>query len=293
MRGLPDLPMRDFYASTDRTPLDQAHGLRQLFAANAGQAGPWLLPLVANPHVAFGGVLLDRAAAALAARGQRVLIVDAAAASPAPSEMAALDLAACVEPLAPGVAYLPARGLPRAHVDTRGSAARFLDVLTQAVPQAGVLLLHAEAPDLARMLQRRAARPLLLAADHAQSLQHAYGSAKLLAQRCQLMTHDLLLAGPVEPARAQRLRETLGSCLDRFIGALLHEMAVIDPAAHTPEADLLQLLAAQQRLQDPDPAPSRRMARAVRSASPAGWPQAAARPGMFTPNRQAPGLVET
>jgi len=292
MHGPPDALMRDFYASTDGAPLDQAHGLRQLFA---GQAGPWVLPLVANPHVAFGGVLLDRTAAALAAQGQRVLIVDAAEASPAPGDLAALDLAACVEPLAPGVAYLPARGLPRAHVDTRGSAARFIDALTQAVPRAGVLLLHAEAPDLARLLQRRAARPLLLAADHAPSLQHAYGSAKLLAQRCQLMTFDLLLAGPAAAERAQRLRQTLASCLDRFIGALLHEMAVVDPADPAPGPDLLHLLAAQQRLQAPAGASAApcRTAPAAHPYSPSGWPHVAGLPGMFTPNRQAPGLVET
>jgi flagellar biosynthesis protein FlhG len=268
-------PMRDFYVNTQPGPLDQAEGLRRLFA---GQAEPWLLPLVANPHVAFGGVVLDRLATLLARQGRRVLVVDAAANAPAPDAMAALDLAACVEPLAPGVAYLPARGLPRAHVDTRGSGARFIDVLTQAVPQAAVLLLHAEAPDLARMLQRRAVRPLLLAADHALSLQHAYGSAKLLAQRCQLMTCDLLLAGPASGARAEQLRGTLASCLDRFIGVLLHDMAVVDPAG-APDDDqpLQQLLAAQQRMAGAPAA----------DPVPAGWPLAAARPPLPNSNRQA------
>lgn len=278
--------MRDFYANTTPGPLDQAQGLRRMFA---GRAGPWLLALAANPHVAFGGVLLDRVAAALAAQGRRVLIVDAAQNAPDPGELAALDLAACVEPLAPGVAYLPARGLPRAHVDTRGSAARFIDALVQAVPQADTVLLHAEAADLARMLQRRALRPMLMAADHAESLQHAYGSAKLLAQRCALMTYDLLLAGPAAPQRGLRLRETLASCLDRFTGALLHDAVVIDPAGTDHAAGLLQLLSAQRRAAQAgdtgtatDP-----------SLVPSGWPTAPARPEMFTPNRQAQGLVET
>ena len=102
--------MRDFYANSDPAPLDQADGLRRLFAGTRQR----VLPLAANPHVAFAGVLLDHVAAALVARGQRVLVVDAAATSPAPREMALLDLASCIEPLAEPRVSTWARGRPRA-----------------------------------------------------------------------------------------------------------------------------------------------------------------------------------
>ena len=200
--------MRDFYASVP-APLDQAHGLRQLFAA----ARQRLVPLVANPHVAFSGVVIDQLTAAFVARGQRVLIVDAADAAPQPHELALLDLGAAIEDLSPQIGYLAARGLPLRHVDTRGSAAGFVDAIAQAAPKADVVLLHANANDLARMLAGRALRPVLLAADHLESVKHAYAACKLLAQRCELMTFDLALAADVVED---------------------HEVAVLDPPDRLP-----------------------------------------------------------
>jgi hypothetical protein len=144
--------------------------------------------------VPFSGVVLDRLAAALTAQGHRVLVVDAGAESPPPHELAQLDLASCIETLSPGVSCLPARGLQLQHVDTRGSAAGFLDVLQRAAPQADVVLLHADALDLSRVLKRNAARPMLLGADHPESIKHAYASCKLLAQRCGVLSFDLVLA---------------------------------------------------------------------------------------------------
>ena len=58
--------MRDFRAIAPGMPLDQADGLRRLFAGR----GRHVLALAANPHVPFGGLVLDRVAAALAARGR-------------------------------------------------------------------------------------------------------------------------------------------------------------------------------------------------------------------------------
>lgn len=256
--------MRDFYASSSAMPLDQAHGLRQLFAGTRQR----VLPLAANPHVAFAGVVLDQVTAVLAARGHRVLVVDAADRSPAPPEMALLDLAAGIEPLSPRVSYLAARGLPRAHVDTRGSGAGFLDALAQAAPQADAVLLHANAGDLARMFMRRAARPLLMGADHPESIKHAYAACKLLAQRCGLMTFDLLLAAEPTSRRVPGIASSLASCADGFLGAVLHDWAVIDPAATldaAPDLALGRLLAAQMALAD-EPPPAR-----AASAAPA-WP---------------------
>ncbi|MBX3633872.1 MAG: flagellar biosynthesis protein [Rubrivivax sp.] len=239
--------MRDFYASSRPMPLDQADGLRRLFAGRRSV----LLPLAANPHVAFSGSVLDRLAATLAAHGRRVLVVDAGAGAPLPPELARVDLAACIETVAPRVSYLPARGLPLAHVDTRGSAAGFIDALQYAAPEADVLLLHADGADLARLLKRRAARPVLLAADHPESVKHAYANAKLLAGRCALMTFDLLLAAAPSSPRLPAIVDSLAGCTDRFLGAVLRGHAVIDPAgdpAEPADAELSALLAGQLAL---------------------------------------------
>ena len=52
---------------------DQAEGLRQMFA----NACTRFVPVVSNPHIAFGGVMLERLCTAFAERGARVLVVDA------------------------------------------------------------------------------------------------------------------------------------------------------------------------------------------------------------------------
>ena len=55
-------------------PLDQAHGLRRLFA----HARVCVVPVVSNPNVAFGGVMLERLCTAFAEYGKHTLVVDAA-----------------------------------------------------------------------------------------------------------------------------------------------------------------------------------------------------------------------
>jgi flagellar biosynthesis protein FlhG len=241
--------MRDFYATSAPMPLDQADGLRRLFAGRRRH----VLPLVANPHVAFAGVVLDRLAAVLAAQGREVLVVDAASSSPPPHELAQVELASCIESIGPRVAYLPARGLPKAYVDTRGSAGGFIDAVQQAAPQAEVVLLHADAADLVRLFKHRAARPLLIGADHPESIKHAYASAKLLVQRCGLMTFDLLLAAPPQSPRVASIATSLGGCVENFLGAMLRHSALVDPVADSDEpADpaLARLLADQLALDD-------------------------------------------
>ena len=247
--------MRDFYATAIAgLPQDQADGLRRMFAGRQRR----VLPLVANPHVPFCGAVLDRLTAVLADQGRQVLVVDAALQSPPPHELAILDLSACVERLSSRVSYLAARGLPMAHVDTRGCAGGFIDAVQAAAPQAEVILLHAEGTDLARMLMRRSARPLLIAADHPESVKHAYANCKLLARRCGLMTYDLLLAAAPGSPRAPGIASTLAHCADGFLGALLHDWALIDPAGEPgapPDEALARLLAAQLNLEE---APARR-----------------------------------
>ena len=63
--------MRDF--DSRPLPLDQADGLRRLFARNRVK----MVPVVSNPHVAFGGVMLERLCAGFTELGLHVLVVDA------------------------------------------------------------------------------------------------------------------------------------------------------------------------------------------------------------------------
>jgi flagellar biosynthesis protein FlhG len=225
--------MRDFYAVSAPMPwLDQAEGLRQMFAGRAGARQ--VLAVAANAHVAHSALALDRLAAGLSALGRQVLVVDAADSAPPPHELSRLELTAGLELLRPGVAYLPARGLPRQYVDARGSAARLVEALFDAVPSADVLLLHAEAGDLARVLARRAARPLLLAADHPESLKLAYANCKLLRQRTGLATFDLVVLASARSPRLTGIVASLRGVADTFIGALVRHWALIDPAAPLP-----------------------------------------------------------
>ena len=103
-------------------PSDQADGLRRLFGAQR----PRFVAVVANAALAFSGLVLERLASACSAAGRHTLVVDAAANAPPPHELAAVDLAAGIDHLAPGLDYLAARGLPLRHVNTRGSSASFL-----------------------------------------------------------------------------------------------------------------------------------------------------------------------
>jgi hypothetical protein len=214
--------------SSDPPPSDQADGLRRLF----GFAGTRFVAVVANPHVAFAGLALERLASACAMQLQgrrRVLVVDAACGDP--QEIARLDLAAAIQTeVAPGLDYLAARGLPLRHVDARGSCESFLDALADAAPQAGAVIVHADPTDLARLFARREPRPLLLAADHPASVTAAYANMKQLAQRPGLLAFDLLLVAAAASPRAPRIAEKLGATAERFAGAVLHDWAAIDPA---------------------------------------------------------------
>ncbi|MBL8333397.1 MAG: flagellar biosynthesis protein [Rubrivivax sp.] len=244
-------------------PADQASGLRRLFGAPRRH----LMPVVANPFVPGSQALLQALTAGLVAQGRRVLVVDAAAGSPMPHESALFDLVAGVERLHAQVSYLAARGIPLSHVDTRGSAAAFIDAAWQAEPDADLLLMHAEPTDLARMLARQAVRPVLLACDRPDSVKHAYACCKLLVQRAGVMDFDLVLSARRDNRRAAAIVERLGSCADAFLGATLHAGAVIDPVGDTAasrDAALLNLLAGQLALRDhhrswaaPDAGPTR------------------------------------
>ncbi|MET0382446.1 MAG: flagellar biosynthesis protein [Burkholderiaceae bacterium] len=226
-------------------PTDQADGLRRMFAAGAAV----VVPVVANPHVEHHGNVLARLAGVFAGQGLNTLVVDAADTAPEPGELAFIDLGACVETLSPHLAYLAARGLPMRHVDTRGSCASFIPRMMSVAGDVDVVVMHAEARVLARMLGQRELRPVLLASGAGESLTHAYAALKLLVQRLQLMSFDLVLPavrgrGPAPEQIARRVAE----CADRFLGAAMHDCAAISPDlafADDASPELTRLAAAQ------------------------------------------------
>src|SRR5436190_9720082 len=82
-------------------PLDQAHGLRRLFA----HARVRFVPVLSNPHMAFGGVMLERLCTAFAEHAKHTLVIDASERASLPSEMAMMELSECVETLSHQVSY--------------------------------------------------------------------------------------------------------------------------------------------------------------------------------------------
>lgn len=236
-------------------PLDQADGLRRLFA----QSRVCLVPVVSNPNVAFGGVMLERLCTAFAEHGRHTLVVDASERASPPSELAALGLAECIEPLSAHVSYLAARGLPLRFVDSTGSTAAFLRAVVDAAPQCDAVLLHASASDLCRLLARSGiveadgivtCRPLLLADDRPASVTHAYASMKLLTQRAGLVVHDLLLGAAPQSPRSERIAMQIATCADDFLGAVLRDWVRIDPAcdaSEPPTPELRRLVREQIR----------------------------------------------
>lgn len=242
-----------------RPPPDQAAGLRQRFGIDPAREQPRVLALVHNPFVVFGGVAMERLASALAERGLHTLVVDAADTASAPHELADVDLAACIEPLSARVSYLAACGLPKRWLDAQGGTGGFIAALAQAAPQAEVLLLHAGATDLRRLyLGANAVAaplcPLVMAGSTGDSLTHAYGAIKLLAQRASVFAFDLLAlvetGSPKAERQAQAVAQRLADCGERFLDVSLRHWAVIDPASggdDAPTPELLALLAAQLR----------------------------------------------
>jgi hypothetical protein len=232
------------HAMRHQDPIDQAAGLRRLF----GERALRVVPLVSNPFVAYGGVVIERMCTAFGQLGLHTLVVDASERARAPAELAGFDLAEGVQTLSATVSYMAARGLPVRYVDATGSTARFADALADAVPQARVAVVHASAADLARMLGRGAAthRPVLLCDASADAMKHAYASLKLLCARAHWHAHDLVLCAEPGSVMAERVAQRLAECADRFIGAVQRGWAAIDPsqsAVAQPPAAFARLLA--------------------------------------------------
>jgi len=209
----------------NKPPQDQADGLRRLFTGSRVR----FVPVVSNPNVAHASALLEALCRGFAELGLNTLVVDAGEASPPADELASVDLASCIEKLSREVSYLAARGLPMRHLNSKGSAASFLEALTQAAPQAEVVLLHAGAAELARVVASRDVLPVLLADLETSSITHAYASMKWLSSRAGLMVYSLLLAANPQLRAAGQIAQRIGSCGDGFLGAVLRDWACFDP----------------------------------------------------------------
>ncbi|MGZ5716061.1 MAG: MinD/ParA family ATP-binding protein [Caldimonas sp.] len=248
----------------DDSSSDQADGLRRMFAHSRA----CFVPVVSNPHIAFGGVLLERLCTAFAERQATTLVVDAAERASEAGEMALVDLGQCIERLSPRVSYLPARGLPIRFVDTAGSTQGLLRAIAEAAPECSVVLVHASAPELSRLFsQRRAAGawseapcPIVLAEDRPGSVTHAYAAMKLLSHRAGLTVFDLVLGAAPNSPRAERIATQLATCADGFFGAVLRDWARIDPAGEASEApgEALMRLVAHRLGRAPAAEPRRR-----------------------------------
>lgn len=212
-----------------RQPVDQAQGLRQMFASRVLR----FVPVVANPSAGCGGLVLERLCAAYADFDLHTLVVDASDQARPPCELAEFDLAEGVETLSSLISYMPARGLPLRFADARGSCSSLLDALADASPQSDVVLVHASASELVRLFGQRARglnlRPLLFTNDLAEGLKDAYASVKVLSQRGGWLAYDLLVCATTRSQQAAPVAERLARCADDFLGAAQRDWQLLDP----------------------------------------------------------------
>jgi hypothetical protein len=225
-------------------PVDQAQGMRQMFASRILR----FIPVVSNPSAGCGGLVLERLCAAYASFDLHTLVVDASDQARPPCELAEFDLAEGVEVLSDQVSYMPARGLPLRFADARGSCSSLLDALGDASPQSDVVLVHASASELVRMFAGRARginlHPLLFTNDLAEGLKDAYASVKVISQRGGWMAYDLLVCATTRSMQAEPVAERLARCADDFLGVAQREWQLLDPrepAAADPNPKFMEL----------------------------------------------------
>lgn len=228
---------------------DQADGLRRLFAARTVR----FVPVISNPFIAFGGVLIERLCSVLEDMGLHTLLVDASERGGPPKELAGFDLAEGVEPLSRRVSYLAARGLPVRWVDSRGSTRSFLDAVAEAAPDAEVVLVHGSAIEMSRLFGRgddglSRPCPVLLCDDRPEAMTHAYAALKILAQRADWRAHELLLCAPPRSSQARVVADRLSHCADLFLGGVQRDCVSVDPAEQPTDAPSQELVELVRRL---------------------------------------------
>ncbi|MEY4750813.1 MAG: hypothetical protein RIQ60_3027 [Pseudomonadota bacterium] len=227
-------------------PVDQAAGLRRLFGGRTLR----FVPVISNPFVSHGGVLIERLCSTFGELGMKTLVVDASENGSEPKELTRFDLAEGIEPLSSRVNYLAARGLPVRWVNESGSTRAFLDAVADAAAAYQVVLVHAGALDLARLFGRgddalSRPRPVVLCDDRPESMTHAYAALKIIAQRADWLTYDLLFSAPPACKRARTVAERLAHCADLFLSGVQRSWVQIDPTEHAaaaPSQDLSELV---------------------------------------------------
>jgi len=227
-------------------PVDQAQGLRQMFAARVLR----FIPVVANTRSSAGGLVLERLCAAYAAWGLNTLVVDAGEQARVPSELAEFDPSEGIERLSDHVSYMAARGLPLKFADARGSCSSLLDALADASARSDVILVHASASELVRIFADRGRlhnlRPLVFTNDLAEGLTDAYAAVKVLSQRGGWMAYDLLMCAPRHSQQADQVIRRLSQCSDQFLGAAQRvalRLDPLEPASIDPDARFMELAA--------------------------------------------------
>lgn len=240
----PDWPTESLMASPSEVrraqPGDQADGLRRLFSARTVR----FIPVVANPFVAHEDALVLQLSVALEQLGLYTLVVDVGDPGRAgherfpqfpSSEHGTAALADRITVLTDRTAHLRARGLSARWLDGRGSTQAFLQAVIEAAPLSQAVLVHGSASELARMFGRHDAqlsqpRPIVLCDERPESMTHAYAALKVLSQRSDWLTHDLLVSAAAGSSSARRVQDRLAQCAALFFGGVRHEAFEIDPS---------------------------------------------------------------
>ncbi|HWP20418.1 MAG TPA: flagellar biosynthesis protein [Burkholderiaceae bacterium] len=209
--------------------IDQAHGLRRLFAHHTVH----LVPVAANPFVPGSPLLLEGLCQGLAAQGQHTLVVEAAPAAQAAGVDVAgaiardLDLGQWIDEFDAHTCVLAATpGSLACFGENEGAAALLFEALREAAPSADVVLFHAEAAVLAGLFAGRRVRPLVLSGDDAESLKHAYASIKVLAQYGGLVDHAVVMDCAQQAMGVPQAAVRLMRCAQDFLRAQARLAAV-------------------------------------------------------------------
>ena len=187
----------------------------------AGAQALRFVPVVSNPHVAFGGVLLERLCTALRRARRGTLVVDAAEARQRGRRDGA-DRPRAVHRAAVAAGLLPRRARP-ADPLRRCTRARRARSSARCRSRAAGSTSCSSTParsELCRLFARRtrcstAPVPAALADDRPASVTHAYASMKLLAQRAGLRGATTCCSAPRRARRAPSASPTqLAACAD-------------------------------------------------------------------------------
>jgi hypothetical protein len=219
-------------------PGDQADGLRRLFSTRTVR----FIPVVSNPFVAQESVLIRQVCAALEQLGLYTLVVDVCDHVRAPVREvgercdAHVDLADRIQVLTDRTASLSARGLPARWTDTSGSTQAFLQAVIDAAPLSQAVVVHGSASELARMFGRgelhlSRPRPIVICDEQPDAMTHAYAALKVLSQRADWLSHDLLVSAAAGSAGIRLVKDRLAQCAALFFGGVRHDSVDIDPRA--------------------------------------------------------------